>query len=47
MIKAKLYNTPNSWWFVGTDLNKEYGWFSLYFLGKSLTFYWGLNTHSL
>ena len=45
MTKLRMYSTPNSWWYVGYDMDKEYGWASLYFLTKCFAVYWGKNTY--
>ena len=43
MMKIRFYNTPNSWWYVGVKYKKHH-WFSISFLTKKITFYWGENT---
>lgn len=44
-MKIKLYDTPNSWWYIGGDVNVDYGWCSFYAFTKVLTVYWGKNAH--
>lgn len=43
-MKVRFYNTPNSWWYFGIDYNKKHGWFSVSFLTKQISLYWGKNT---
>lgn len=42
---ARIYNTPNSWWYFDIDINTKYGWCSIYMFTKSFSVYWGKNAH--
>ncbi len=42
-MKIRLYDTPTSWWYIGTE-NKKGSWFSVSFLTKKVTIYYGPNS---